>query len=210
MPRILNARENGALREAVRLLRDGCIAAYPTETFYGLGADAGNEAAVKRIFEIKGRDFRNPIPLIIGEERVLRHFAAEIPETATRLIKTLWPGPLTLIFFATARVHPLLTGGTGKIGIRLSSHPIASSLARGIDGALTATSANLSGGPECNSAAEVMDQIGSRIDLIVDGGTTPGKAGSTIVDVTIAPPVILREGAVPLSLIKKILDGQTA
>ncbi len=210
MPSILSATESETLQKAVRLLRDGGVLAYPTETFYGLGADAGNEAAVRRIFSIKGRDFRNPIPLIIGEERILRHYTAEIPKAATQLIKALWPGPLTLIFSAAARVNRLLTGGTDKIGIRLSSHPVASSLARSIDGALTSTSANLSGETECNSAAAVMEQIGDQIDLIIDGGATAGKAGSTIVDITVAPPVILREGAVPFSLIKQILSGQRA
>jgi L-threonylcarbamoyladenylate synthase len=174
-----------------------------------LGVDVDNETAVRRIFSIKGRDFRNPIPLIIGEERFLRYFAAEIPKAATQLIKTFWPGPLTLIFFAAARVNPLLTAGTGKIGIRLSSHPVASSLARNLNGALTSTSANLSGGTECNSAAEVMDQIGDRIDLIIDGGATAGKAASTIVDITVDPPVILREGVVSSNLIQRVLREQT-
>jgi len=210
MPRILSDTESETLREAVRLLRDGGVIAYPTETFYGLGADAGNETAVRRIFSIKGRDFRNPIPLIIGDERILPLYAAEIPKAATQLIKALWPGPLTLIFSTAPRVNRLLTGGTGKIGLRLSSHPVASSLARSLDGALTSTSANVSGEVECSSAAEVMDRIGDRIDLIVDGGATAGKAASTIVDVTVDPPVILREGAVSLALISQILRGKTA
>jgi L-threonylcarbamoyladenylate synthase len=210
MPRILSATESETLQEAVRLLRNGGVIAYPTETFYGLGADAGNETAVRRIFSVKGRDFRNPVPLIIGEERILPHYAAEIPKAATPLIKALWPGPLTLIFRAAARVNRLLTGGTGKIGLRLSSHTVAASLARSLDGALTSTSANVSGEAECSSAAEVIDRIGDRIDLIVDGGATAGKAASTIVDVTVDPPVILREGAVSSGLIRQILSGKTA
>ncbi len=210
MPRILSATESETLQEAVRLLRNGGVIAYPTETFYGLGADAGDETAVRRIFSVKGRDFRNPVPLIIGEERILRHYAAEIPKAATQLIKALWPGPLTLIFSAAARVNHLLTGGTGKIGIRLSGHPVATSLARSLDGALTSTSANLSGEAECSSAAEVMNQLGDGIDLIVDGGATAGKVASTIVDITVDPPVILREGAVSSGLIRQILSGKTA
>jgi len=210
MPRILSATESETLQEAVRLLRNGGVIAYPTETFYGLGADAGNETAVRRIFSVKGRDFRNPVPLIIGEERILPHYAAEIPKAATQLIKALWPGPLTLIFSAAARVNRLLTGGTGKIGIRLSGHPVAASLARSLDGALTSTSANLSGEAECSSPAEVMNQLGDGIDLIVDGGATAGKAASTIVDITVDPPVILREGAVSSGLIRQILSGKTA
>ena len=209
MPRILSAlqMENPeTLQEVIRELRSGNVIAYPTETFYGLGADAVSERAVKRIFSIKGRDFRNPIPLIIGEERVLPSLAKEIPEAAEQLIQAFWPGPLTLVFFATPLVHPLLTAGTGKIGVRLSSNPIASSLARELGGALTATSANLSGTAECGTADEVMSRIGDRIDLMVDGGRTAGKAGSTVVDITVDPPTILRQGILPSGLIMQALN----
>ncbi|MBN2255961.1 MAG: threonylcarbamoyl-AMP synthase [Deltaproteobacteria bacterium] len=195
-----------ALEEAGKIIRKGGIVAYPTETFYGLGADGGSESSVEKIFAVKGRDFNKPIPLIIAGRSHLAAWAASIPETAQQLMDRFWPGPLTLLFQALPGVSSRLTGGTGKIGIRCSSNTIAAGLAALIGGgALTATSANLSGQEECVSAGEVMDRLGSRIDAVIDGGTTPGEKGSTIVDVTADPPVIIREGVIPASLILDML-----
>jgi L-threonylcarbamoyladenylate synthase len=189
------------LAEAVRVLREGGVVAFPTETFYGLGADARNETAVEKIFRIKGRNFRNPLPVIVADAGELIPLVEEIPATATILMQTFWPGPLTLIFRAAPSVSSRLTGGTGKIGIRVSSHPVARFLAAGLAGPLTATSANPSGGPECSSADAVIRALGDLPDAVIDGGETPGGAGSTIIDVTGFPLRILREGAIPRSLI---------
>lgn len=194
------------LAEAVRILLAGGVAAYPTETFYGLGADARNEAAVEKIFRIKGRDFRNPIALIVADDREVNPLVEEIPAIAIILMQTFWPGPLTLIFRAAPSVSSRLTGGTGKIGIRVSSHPVARLLAAGLAGPLTATSANLSGGPECSSADAVIRIFGDLPDAVIDGGPTPGGAGSTILDVTVSPPRILREGTIPGGLIHDALN----
>ena len=193
------------LAEAVRVLREGGVVTFPTETFYGLGADARNEAAVEKIFRIKGRNFRNPLPVIVADEGELIPLVEEIPATATILMQTFWPGPLTLIFRAAPSVSSRLTGGTGKIGIRVSSHPIARFLAAGLAGPLTATSANPSGGPECSSADAVIRTLSDLPDAVIDGGATPEGAGSTILDVTVFPPRILREGAIPHSLILNAL-----
>jgi L-threonylcarbamoyladenylate synthase len=189
------------LAEAVRVLREGGVVAFPTETFYGLGADARNEAAVEKIFRIKGRNFRNPLSVIVANDREVIPLVEEIPAAAKILMQTFWPGPLTLIFRAAPSVSSRLTGGTGKIGIRVSSHPIARFLAAGLAGPLTATSANPSGGPECSSADAVIRTLGDLPDAVIDEGATPGGAGSTILDVTGFPPRILREGAIPRSLI---------
>jgi L-threonylcarbamoyladenylate synthase len=198
--------EPRALEEAGAIIREGGVVAYPTETFYGLGADGGNESSVEKIFAVKGRDFNKPIPLIIGNLDHLVEWAAFVPETAQRFMDRFWPGPLTLLFRALPGVLSRITGGTGKIGIRCSSNIIAAGLAElSKGGALTATSANLSGQEECVSAEEVMDMLGSRIDAVIDGGTTPGERGSTIVDVTADPPVIIREGVIPTSLILDML-----
>jgi len=193
------------LTEAVRILLAGGVAAFPTETFYGLGADARNEAAVEKIFRIKGRNFRNPIALIVADEREVVPLVEEVPAAAKILMQKLWPGPLTLIFRAAPSVSPRLTGGTGKIGIRVSSHAIARLLAAALSGPLTATSANLSGRPECSSADEVIRTLGDLPDAVIDGGPTPGGSGSTILDVTVSPPQILREGAIPGGLIRDAL-----
>ncbi|MFH2121418.1 MAG: L-threonylcarbamoyladenylate synthase [Pseudomonadota bacterium] len=193
------------LTEAVRILLEGGVTAFPTETFYGLGADARNEEAVEKIFRIKGRNFRNPLSVIVANDREVIPLVEEIPATAEILMQTFWPGPLTLIFRAAPSVSSRLTGGTGKIGIRVSSHPVARFLAAALSGPLTATSANLSGGPECSSADAVIRTLGDLPDAVIDGGPTPGGAGSTILDVTVSPPRILREGAIPGGLIRDAL-----
>ncbi len=184
------------IAEAVALLKRGGVIAFPTETFYGLGADAGNDSAVRRIFGIKGRDFCNPIPLIIGKKEDLPGLVKDIPALAEALMTRFWPGPLTLVFKASGRVHPGLTAGAGKIGIRISSHPVAAALAETLGGPVTATSANLSGKKECSSAGDVLDQLGGRLDGVIDGGLTAGGPGSTVLDVTCDPPRILRQGAI--------------
>lgn len=198
-----------ALGRIIDILKRGGVIAYPTETFYGLGADAFNPAAVEKIFEIKGRAQRNPIPLIIGQVDMLEMLVAEIPANALRLIEKFWPGPLTLVFNASQRINPSLTGGTDKIGIRLSSHPLARKLSEGIYGPLTATSANLSGAGESTSASEVALGLNDRISCVVDGGETPGGKGSTVIDITVDPPVFFRHGAISAETIKDTL-GRTA
>lgn len=197
--------EPDRIDEAVAVLKNGGVIAFPTETLYGLGADASNEAAIEKIFEIKGRDFKNPILVVIGDVTHLDAFAADIPEEAQKLMDRFWPGPLTIVFRAAPSVSPKLTAGSGKIGIRLTSHPVAMAIAERLGGPLTATSANLSGAPECSSAAEVLSQMEGKLDGVVDGGHTPGGKGSTIVDVTEYPPKVLREGMIPSSLIQDTL-----
>jgi L-threonylcarbamoyladenylate synthase len=194
------------LVEAVRVLCEGGVVAFPTETFYGLGADARNETAVEKIFRIKGRNFRNPLSVIVANDRDVIPLVEEIPAAAKILMQTFWPGPLTLVFRASSSVLPRLTANTGKIGIRVSSHPLARLLAGGLGGPLTATSANLSGGPECSSADAVIRALGELSGSVIDGGETPGGAGSTILDVTIFPPRILREGAISGDFILNALN----
>lgn len=185
-----------SIEKAITILEAGGVVAFPTETFYGLAADATNEKAVDRIFEIKGRSFNNPIALIISKENDLDLLTDNIPEEAKKLMAAFWPGPLTLVFKASPSVSPRLTAGTGKIGIRISSHPIAHALAAGLGRPITATSANLSGGRECTTAEEVRGQMANAQLTVIDGGPTLGGRGSTFLDVTVDPPVLLREGAI--------------
>ena len=193
------------LAQAVRVLCEGGVVAFPTETFYGLGADARNETAVEKIFRIKGRNFRNPLSVIVANNREVIPLVGEIPAAARILMNTFWPGPLTLVFRASSSVLPRLTADTGKIGIRVSSQPLAKLLAGGLGGPLTATSANLSGGPECSSADAVIRALGKLPDAVIESGSTPGGSGSTILDVTVFPPRILREGAISGVLILNAL-----
>jgi len=200
-----NNPEQSLVDRAVKILREGGVIAYPTETFYGIGADAENEEAIEKIYTIKERNFKNPISIIIGERTDIIRIAENIPETGRILMERFWPGGLTILFDASQNVPQRLTAGTGKIGIRLSSNIIATNLAKTLSRAITATSANLSGEKECSSVDDVMDSLGDRVDAIIDGGQTPGGLGSTIVDVTIDPPIIIRKGVLPSSLILDIL-----
>ncbi len=186
------------LDRALDLLKRGGVIAYPTETLYGLGADALNEEAVRKIYAIKGRGFQNPLPVIIGAPEDLAPLVADVPEAAVRLMQHYWPGPLTLVFRGTPRVPTLLTAGTGKIGVRLSSHPVARELARRLHGPLTATSANRSGKRDAATAQDVLADLRCPApDAVLDGGPSPGGPGSTLLDVTTDPPTLLRPGAIP-------------
>ena len=196
--------DDKALAEAEKIIRAGGVVAFPTETFYGLGADAHQEAAVEKIFRLKGRAFLNPISVIVDTARKVIPLVEELPATAQILMQKFWPGALTIVFAASPAVLPRLTARTGKIGIRVSSHPVASLIAKGLAGPLTATSANLSGGPECSTADEVLRVLGDSLDAVIDGGMTAGGLGSTVLDVTVSPPRILREGVVSRS---DILDA---
>lgn len=198
--------EPDKIAEAVAILKGGGVIAYPTETFYGLGADARNETAVEKIFVMKERVFKNPVSVIIAEEGDLPPLVLEVPETAKVLMKTFWPGPLTLVFTASPVVSPLLTAGSGKIGVRVSSHPIAALLVQALGAPLTATSANRSGESENAAARGVVKSLGNLPDAIIDSDETPGHPGSTILDVTVFPPRILREGAISGQKIQSAIE----
>ena len=191
------------MAEAQAIMREGGVIVYPTETFYGLGADPRNERALEKLYAVKGRGFDKPISIIIGTREDLTHCVQEITPAATILMNQFWPGGLTLLFQAASCFPERLTAGTGKIGVRLSSHPVATLLAQNISGAITATSANRSGEVECVSAGEVIASLGGGVDAVIDGGRTPGGAGSTIVDTTVDPPVVIREGIIPVSEISR-------
>ena len=210
MPQILKINPQQPVKELIHecvlLLRAGKVVAFPTETFYGLAGDASNADAVDRIFQIKGRSFTSPIALIAGSKNGVGGLVAQIPATAQRLMQVFWPGPLTLLFSASPQISPRLTAGTGKIGIRVSSHPIADSLANVLGGPITATSANLSGAAECSTAGEILASLGDLVDLVIDGGPTPGGKGSTVLDITIDPPACLREGTITFSSIQHALE----
>lgn len=199
--------DRALIAEAVMILKAGGVVAYPTETFYGLGADGTNEEAVEKIFLIKGRAQTNPLPVIIGGEEDLVPLTVSVDETSRRLIRAFWPGPLTLLFLAAPHISPKLTGNTGRIGIRISSHPVAACLAKTLGRPLTATSANPSGRSECTTAADVHRLLGNLVDLIIDGGMTPGGLGSTIFDMTRRPPAIIRDGYIPASRLWGVIDG---
>ena len=184
------------LEKAKKVLLAGGIIAFPTESFYGLAVNIADEYAIKRLFSVKGRSSDQPILLLIHSIETLGQYVKDIPQIAQQLIQKFWPGGLTLVFQAKENISPLLTAGTGKIGIRLSNHPIATALAKVINRPITGTSANISGQPSCTHAEDVVNMLGDKIDLLLDGGLTAGGKGSTIFDITVDPPTILRKGMV--------------
>ncbi len=189
---------NIKLEKAAEIILRGGLVVYPTETFYALGANALNKKAVEEIFRVKKRPLSKPIPIIIADKSWLKDIVIEVPEVAIHLIKKYWPGPLTIVFRASNKLPSNLTGGTGKIGIRVCSHPLAQRLVSLVKVPITATSANISGKPPPNS----IESISLNGIDIIDGGPVLGRVPSTIIDVTSTPPVILRQGAIKITYLK--------
>ncbi len=185
--------------EALKILKKGGIVAYPTESFYALGIIAYNEAALKRLYQLKKRPVEKAVPLIIGNKDVLKSIVKSIPQQAEELMKKYWPGPLTIIFDAEDNLPKLLTGNRNKIAVRIPGKSFALHLARAANFPITATSANISNKPPAQSAEEVINYFGENIDLVVNGPKTPGGEPSTIIDATISPLKVLRKGSILLN-----------
>ncbi len=186
-----------ALDRALRVLGEGGLVAYPTETFYGLGARFDDAQALKRLLEIKGRVAGKPISLIVGTEACLSLVAAEVTATARRLIDTYWPGPLTILFKAREELNEALTL-EGKVAVRVPGESFGLHLARALAFPITATSANPSGGEPPSTADEVARLLPEGIDLLIDAGPTPGGKPSTVVDASGDQLRLVRPGAVEI------------
>lgn len=193
---------------AADIIREGAICAYPTETFYGLGVDVTNEQAIKRLFDVKRRDYGNPVAVIVSDRSMLASIAREVPEKALVLMDVFWPGPLTILFRTNEKISRRLTTNTGKIGIRVSSNPVASALVQAVGRPLTTTSANLSGFPPSFSPRHLRNYFGEKLGLILDAGELPPARGSTVVDVTEEKLAIIREGAIPAEVIFKYFEEE--
>ena len=185
-----------AIQDAAQVILTGGVVAVPTESFYGLAVHALNEKAIERLYALKGRREDNPVLILIPSSETLDSYVMNVSIRARKLTARFWPGGLTMVFPAAPILPLSLTAGTGKIGIRLSGHPVPRELSKAVGAAITGTSANRSGRPSCSTAEEVVEAVGDDIDLILDGGRTPGGKGSTVLDVTLDPPVILRDGIV--------------
>src|SRR5262245_37332278 len=186
------------LAGAAEILREGGLVAFPTETFYGLGAAAFNSAAARRIFTVKGRPESKPLLLLVDGEAMLRTVTVEVPRGARALMAQHWPGALTLVLPALPTLPCEVTAGTRTIGVRRSAHPVAHGLVRALGAPVTAPSANPADRDPPTTAAAVLAYFDGAIDLVLDGGVTPGGPPSTVLDVTVDPPVVLRAGAVGL------------
>jgi L-threonylcarbamoyladenylate synthase len=190
--------EGALIEEAAHVLRNGGVIGYPTETVYGLGVDAYNEGALQKLFEIKGREVGKAISLLVGDVQMLEEVTSRIPPTALNLIKDYWPGALTIIFEASRKCSPILTGKTGKVGVRISPHIVPRKILEALKRPMTSTSANLSGMSSLSDPQDVYRVFRKKIDLIIDGGKTRENGESTVIDVTVSPPRVLREGIVQL------------
>jgi L-threonylcarbamoyladenylate synthase len=190
--------ERQALGAAATVLRGGGLVAFPTETFYGLGAGALHPAAVRRVFEVKGRPEGKPLLILVGSIAMVDTVALEVPARGRELMAGHWPGALTLVLRARPEVPVEVTAGSGTVGVRLSAHPVARALVRAFGEPVTAPSANPSGRAAPTTAAQVRGYFQGRIELVLDGGATTGGAPSTVLDVTVDPPRVVRAGAVRL------------
>ena len=190
------APDQRVLDEAARVLGRGGLVAFPTETFYGLGAAALDRRAVRRVFEVKGRPASMPLLVLVDSEAMVGRVALEIPARARALMTRHWPGALTLVLRASAGLPAELTAGTGTVGVRLPAHATARALVRALGAPVTAPSANPTGAEPPTTAGAVLAHFGDALDLVLDGGPTPGGAPSTVVDVTVDPPRVIRQGAV--------------
>lgn len=191
------APDDAALGEAASILKGGGLVAFPTETFYGLGAQALDGRAVRRVFELKGRPETKPLLVLVGSI-AMAETVAEVGDRARALAERHWPGPLTLVLRALPHVPPEVTAGTGTIGVRVSPHPVAQGLVRTLGRPLTAPSANPSGVEPPPTAAAVLAHFAGAVEMILDGGDTPGGEPSTVLDLTVEPSRVLRQGAVRL------------
>ncbi len=188
------------MRLAGEVLNQGGVVIYPTETFYGLGANPRLPLAVERIYRIKGRDFHKPLPLIAANLEAVYGAVREWSMTAERLARSFWPGPLTLVLPAAADILSQVHGGTGRIGIRISSHPVAKALANRGGGLVTATSANPAHRQGFQRPSEIPAEFLALVDGLVDAGPSGGDSGSlpsTIVDAGVFPPQLIRAGCIP-------------
>jgi L-threonylcarbamoyladenylate synthase len=191
--------------QSARAILSGGLVVFPTRCLYGLAADALNEEAVQKVFRAKGRSPENPVLILVRHQDDLKELVTVVPETAAKLMARIWPGGLTLVFPAAETVPAVLTAGTGKIGIRLPSHPVARALVAAVGRPITGTSANVSGRPGCADIELLAERIATSAAVIIDSGALAGGAGSTVVDVTRGEPVILRSGAVPDAVIREAL-----
>jgi L-threonylcarbamoyladenylate synthase len=187
------------LARAADTLRTGGIVAFPTDTVYGIGAHAFLPKAVEQLYIAKGRPETKAVPLLISGPAALPEVAVDIPDQAYTLAARFWPGALTLVLFRTDRVPDAITSGGDTVAVRVPDHPVAQALIAALDAPVAATSANRSGQPAPATAGEVCAQLGGRIHLILDGGTCPGGIASTVLDLTVSPARILRQGSIPAS-----------
>jgi len=193
------------VRAAASIIREGGLVAFPTETVYGLGADALNSKAVLALFEAKKRPMDNPPIVHVENINDVYRLAEQVPPKADKLMKAFWPGPLTLVFKRSDTVPDITVAGLDTIAVRMPQHPVALALIRESSRPIAAPSANLAGKPSPTSAEHVLDDLNGRIDAILDGGPTRIGVESTVLDLSVDPAMVLRPGGTPLEALRKVL-----
>ena len=190
--------------EGIRILQQGGVVAYPTDTVYGLGASMNRLQAVKRVFQIKKRPPDMALPLLVATVSQIEELAAQVSSIAYRLIESFLPGALTLVLPASPAVPDIVTAGGTTVAVRIPDHPIPLALITGIGAPLVGTSANISGQPSPLTAEEVRSQLGDEVDLVIDEDEQCKGTESTIVDLTGEVPVVLREGSISLQMLQQV------
>lgn len=207
---VLPASDTEAFAHAVRLLRAGKVIAFPTDTVYGVGADGWNEHAIAQLFVVKKRPSDKAIPYLLSDAGDLGLVAREVSNAARLLAQRYWPGALTLVVPASDRVPRILTGISGTVAVRVPDHPTTRALIDSLRVPLAATSANISGARDPSGAYQVLAQLDGRIPLILDGGPTRGNIPSTVVDVTVDPPLVRRVGVISVDQLVQVLQRPVA
>jgi len=194
------------IKSIAGILKNQGVIAYPTDTFYGLGTDCFSREAIKRVYQLKKRQEAKPLSVMVSNSEQVREIAVEIPPSFWILSREFWPGPLTLVFKASSLLPQELLGPSQTIGVRLPALSWLTELIEEAKFPITATSANISGEKETANVERVIQVFWGKVDLIVDGGKTPGKKPSTILDLTQKTPKILREGAIPEAKLRKYMQ----
>ena len=195
---------SACVERAARILREDGVIAAPTDTLYGILANALSERAAAKVFAAKLRADSSPLPIFVSEIEDLSEYGRDVPDFAYRLASEFWPGKLTIVVPKSERVPALVSGGLDTVGMRIPGHPVPRSIVSALGAPVTATSANVSGSAPMTSASDVARELGGRLDLVFDGGQLAPSPPSTVIDTTVTPPKILRSGAIPLERIERM------
>ncbi len=208
MAEVLDARTDPhevVIARTVQVLKRGGLVALPTDTVYGLAANAADDRAVRRIFEVKGRVRDNPLPLLIASADELAKVANQVPESAQRLAEKFWPGPLTMVVPKSARISDLVTAGRASVAVRVPDYPLIQAILQHCPFPVAVTSANLSGQPALIEAGHVAEVFADRLDLLIHAQPCPGTAPSTVIDLTTSPPTLLRAGPITIAEMRGVI-----
>ncbi len=193
----MNPSDDLRINQAITILKDGGVVAFPTDTVYGVGVDPFQPEAVRKLYQIKGRPIDKPIPILVGSVGDVERVAQNLQPTFSQLAEQFWPGGLTLIVEAKSLPSEVTAGGN-TVGVRMPDHPLALALLQRFGGAIATTSANRSDEPPATSAEEVQSELGGLVNIILDGGPTATRIASTVLDLAVSPPQIRRQGGISM------------